>query len=79
VTVGYASAAAILRLLGFEASLRRTREVVMLRLQVVEIAAQGAGVVAALAAVFLRIGGDHAFGLFYLLLRPTLTSQGLCP
>ena len=150
VTCGYAGAAAILRVVGFEASLRRTRDVVLLlvvtvinsclvacgfvatysvaeivpwtgfadavfqywigdaigivvlvppllilnqsiahpapadhgrrRLQVVEIAAQGATIVAAVAAVFLHIGSDHAFGRFYLLFLPLIwiaTRRGL--
>lgn len=150
VTLGYASAAAILRQVGFEASLRRTSDVVQLLvvtiissclvacgfvatyaaagvvpwtgfadavfqfwigdaigivvfapplliltrpmecaeppdrdrhwLQLVEIAAQGASIVAALAAVFLRVGGDHPLGLFYLLFPPVIwvaTRRGL--
>ena len=142
VTVGYAGAAAILRHVRFEASLRRTSDVVVLFLvasissclvasgfvatyaaagvvpwtgfadavfqywigdaigivvfappllmitqssvlpaptdrrrnwlQLVEVPAQGASVVAALAAVFLQIGGDHPFGVFYVLFLPLI-------
>ncbi len=142
VTVGYASAAAILRHVGFEASLRRTSDVVVLLaaaivssclvasgfvatyaaagvvpwtgcanavfqywigdaigiavftppllmitqslalpaptdrgrnwLQLLEVPAQGASIVAALAAVFLQIGGDHPLGVFYVLFLPLI-------
>jgi two-component system sensor kinase FixL len=37
-----------------------------------ELAAQGASVVAAIAAVFSEIGGDHPFELFYLLFLPLI-------
>jgi len=46
----------------------------------VEIAAQGACIVAALMAVFSAMGGVHAFGLFYLLFLPLIwiaTRHGL--
>jgi two-component system, LuxR family, sensor kinase FixL len=49
-------------------------------LQLVEGAAQAASIVAALAAVFLGMGGDHPLGLFYLLFLPLIwiaTRQGL--
>jgi two-component system, LuxR family, sensor kinase FixL len=49
-------------------------------LQLVEFAAQGASVVAALAAVFSGMGGDHPLGLFYLLFLPLIwvaTRHGL--
>jgi len=49
-------------------------------LQLVEIAAQGVSIVAALAAVFLGAGGDHAFRVFYLLFLPLIwiaTRRGL--
>jgi two-component system, LuxR family, sensor kinase FixL len=142
VTVGYASAAAILRHVGFEASLRRTSDVVVFLvaaivssclvasgfvatcavagvvpwtgcanavfqywigdaigiavftppllmitqssalppptdrgrnwLQLLEVPAQGASIVAALAAVFLQIGGDHPLGVFYVLFLPLI-------
>jgi PAS domain S-box-containing protein len=48
--------------------------------QLVEFAAQGASIVAALAAVFSGIGGDHPLGLFYLLFLPLIwiaTRHGL--
>ena len=150
VTVGYASAAAILRYVAFEPSLRRTSDVVVLLgtaivssclaaagfvttyaaagvvpwtgfadsvfqywigdaigiivftppllilnqssalsvpihhgrdwLQLLEVPAQAASIVAALAAVFLQVGGDHPFGLFYLLFLPLIwiaTRRGL--
>ena len=151
VTVGYASAAAILRHVGFEASLRRTADVVVLLvaaivsscvvacgfvatyavagvvpwtgfadavfqfwigdavgivvftaplltltrpveeptaaargrrwLQLSEIVAQGASIVAALAALFLRVATDHhPFRLFYVLFLPLVwiaTRHGL--
>jgi PAS domain S-box-containing protein len=41
-------------------------------LQLVEVAAQGAGIVVALAAVFSGTGGDHPLGLFYLLFLPLI-------
>lgn len=40
--------------------------------QLVEFAAQGASVVAALVAVFWGTGGDHPLGLFYLLFLPLI-------
>jgi two-component system, LuxR family, sensor kinase FixL len=40
--------------------------------QYVEYGAQGASIVAALAAVFLGTGGDHPLGLFYLLFLPLI-------
>jgi two-component system, LuxR family, sensor kinase FixL len=40
--------------------------------QFVECSAQGASVVAALAAVFLGTNGDHPLGLFYLLFLPLI-------
>ena len=49
-------------------------------LQIVEFAAQGASIVAALAAVFSGMGGDHPLGLFYLLFLPLIwiaTRHGL--
>ena len=142
VTVGYASGAAILRHVRFDASLRRTSDVVVLLLaastssclvatafvatyaaagvvpwtgfadaafhywigdaigivvftppllmitqslalpaptgrgrnwlQLLEVPAQGASIVAALAAVFLQIGGDHPLGVFYVLFLPLI-------
>ena len=48
--------------------------------QFVEFAAQAAGIVAALAAVFSGISGDHPLGLFYLLFLPLIwiaTRHGL--
>ena len=142
VTVGYASAAAILRQVRFDASLRRSSDVVVLLLvastssclvatafvatyaaagvvpwtgfadaafhywigdaigivvftppllmitqslalpaptgrgrnwlQLLEVPAQGASIVAALAAVFLQIGGDHPLGVFYVLFLPLI-------
>ena len=42
------------------------------RLQLLEIGAQGASIVAALALVFSRIGGDSPFGLFYVLFLPLI-------
>jgi PAS domain S-box-containing protein len=48
--------------------------------QLVEVAAQGASIVAALAAVFSGMGGDHPLGLFYLLFLPLIwiaTRHGL--
>jgi two-component system, LuxR family, sensor kinase FixL len=48
--------------------------------QFVEFAAQGASIVAALAAVFSGISGDHPLGLFYLLFLPLIwiaTRHGL--
>jgi len=142
VTVGYASAAAILRHVRFDASLRRSSDVVVLLLaastssclvatafvatyaaagvvpwtgfadaafhywigdaigivvftppllmitqslalpaptgrgrnwlQLLEVPAQGASIVAALAAVFLQIGGDHPLGVFYVLFLPLI-------
>jgi two-component system sensor kinase FixL len=52
----------------------------MALLQFVEVAAQGASVIVALAAVFSGIGGDHPLGLFYLLFPPLIwiaTRHGL--
>jgi PAS domain S-box-containing protein len=49
-------------------------------LQLVEGAGQAASIVAALAAVFLGMGGDHPLGLFYLLFLPLIwiaTRHGL--
>ena len=49
-------------------------------LQFVEIAAQGASIVAALAGVFSGMGGDYPLGLFYLLFLPLIwiaTRHGL--
>jgi two-component system sensor kinase FixL len=49
-------------------------------LRLVEFAAQGASIVAALAGVFAGIGGDHPLGLFYLLFLPLIwiaTRHGL--
>jgi PAS domain S-box-containing protein len=49
-------------------------------LQFVELVAQGASIVAALAAVFSGMGGDHPLGLFYLLFLPLIwiaTRHGL--
>jgi PAS domain S-box-containing protein len=49
-------------------------------LQLVEFAAQGASIVAALAAVFSGMGDDHPLGLFYLLFPPLIwiaTRHGL--
>jgi len=49
-------------------------------LQLLEFAAQGASVGAALAAVFAGTGGDHPLGLFYLLFLPLIwiaTRHGL--
>src|SRR5246500_3317689 len=40
--------------------------------QYIEYGAQGASIVAALAAVFLGTGGDHPLGLFYLLFLPLI-------
>jgi two-component system sensor kinase FixL len=150
VSVGYASATVVLRLVGFDASLRRTSDVAVLLgvmmissaiiangcvatysaagvipwqgfieaafqywvgdaigifvlapsllilnqvmkraaprkhgwrlLQIGELAAQVASIVMALMAVFSQIGGDHAFGLFYLLFLPLIwiaTRHGL--
>jgi PAS domain S-box-containing protein len=37
-----------------------------------EVPAQGASIVAALAAVFLQIGGDHPLGVFYVLFLPLI-------
>ena len=48
--------------------------------QLVEFAAQGASIVAALAAVFSGMGSDHPLGLFYLLFLPLIwiaTRHGL--
>src|SRR6202043_1233722 len=48
--------------------------------QFVELAAQGASIVAALAAVFSGMGGDHPLELFYLLFLPLIwiaTRHGL--
>jgi two-component system, LuxR family, sensor kinase FixL len=48
--------------------------------RIVEAAAQAASIVAALAAVFSGIGGDHPLGLFYLLFLPLIwiaTRHGL--
>jgi PAS domain S-box-containing protein len=42
------------------------------RLQLLEIGGQGASIVAALALVFSRIGGDSPFGLFYVLFLPLI-------
>jgi two-component system sensor kinase FixL len=41
-------------------------------LQLLEVPAQGASIVAALAAVFLQIGGDHPLGVFYVLFLPLI-------
>jgi PAS domain S-box-containing protein len=41
-------------------------------LQPVELAAQGASIAVALAAVFAGTGGDHPLGLFYLLFLPLI-------
>jgi two-component system sensor kinase FixL len=49
-------------------------------LRLVEVAAQGASIVAALAAVFWQLGGNHAFEYFYLLFLPLIwiaTRRGL--
>ena len=40
--------------------------------QLAEAAAQGASIIAALAAVFSGLGGDHPLGLFYLLFLPLI-------
>jgi two-component system sensor kinase FixL len=48
--------------------------------RLLEIAAQGASIVAALAAVFFQIGGDHPLGVFYVLFLPLIwiaTRRGL--
>ncbi len=42
------------------------------RLQLLEIGGQGASIVAALALVFSRIGGDSPFGLLYVLFLPLI-------
>jgi two-component system sensor kinase FixL len=150
VTAGYASAAALLRHVGFDASLRRTSDLAVLLgvmtissglvassyvatysiagvvpwigfidavfqfwigdaiaivvlvppllilgqpkehpkapspdqhwLRLLEISAQALSIVAALAAIFSRLGGEHSFGLFYLLFLPLIwiaTRRGL--
>jgi two-component system, LuxR family, sensor kinase FixL len=41
-------------------------------LQLIEFAAQGASIVAALTAVFSGMGDDHSLGLFYLLFPPLI-------
>jgi two-component system sensor kinase FixL len=52
----------------------------MAALQFVEVAAQGASVIAALTAVFSGMGSDHPLGLFYVLFLPLIwiaTRHGL--
>jgi PAS domain S-box-containing protein len=49
-------------------------------IRLLEISAQAASIVAALAAIFSRLGGDHSFELFYLLFLPLIwiaTRHGL--
>jgi two-component system sensor kinase FixL len=41
-------------------------------LQLLEIGGQGASIIAALALVFSRVGGDSPFGLFYVLFLPLI-------